>query len=162
MPGARFARVATLLAAVMVSPFAVAMPAHAAADDDRAGPFTYKNMSSGKCLDVAGGSTAPRGNIQVWTCHRGPEQQWFRIIDGELRNRRSNMCLDGNVGLGEQLFQWPCNGGLPQRWNHERLGNGNYVFQSALHPGQCLDVDRGVGPRVILWTCHRGPQQQWS
>lgn len=42
----------------------------------RTGQSQYYNPASGRCLDVAGGSTANGSRAQIWHCHSGASQKW--------------------------------------------------------------------------------------
>lgn len=40
------------------------------------GSVSLRNVHTGKCMDVLGGSVQPYAEIVQWTCHGGPNQQW--------------------------------------------------------------------------------------
>jgi hypothetical protein len=83
------------------------------------------SVSSGKCLDVFGGTSATGDGVRVvqWTCGTGTNQHW-RVQDLgtgyiQLVARHSNKCLDvQNAALtdGAQLVQWTCGSGTNQQW----------------------------------------------
>jgi hypothetical protein len=72
---------------------------------------------SGKCLDVAGGSTADHAVIQQFTCHGGANQRWSAVPNGKesLENEYSRKCLDSAIPNGV-VQQFTCNGGTNQEW----------------------------------------------
>jgi hypothetical protein len=89
-----------------------------------AGAVALVNVASGKCLDVANGSTDDAAKVQQWTCHGGPNQQWRVQPAGPpgavfLVSVNSGKCLDvpaGQNGPGVALDQLTCQGGGNQQW----------------------------------------------
>jgi hypothetical protein len=81
---------------------------------------------SGKCLDVAGGSTVDGANVQQFTPHYGPNQQWTLVPVGQeylIVNRHSGKCLDvvgGSKADGANVQQFTNHGGPNQRWIFRR------------------------------------------
>ncbi|MER6951967.1 ThuA domain-containing protein [Nonomuraea sp. NPDC000554] len=83
------------------------------------GSYQLKNVKSGKCLDVPGGSTAAGTELVQWTCHpaSAPDQVNQRFIpaatgqDYRLTSAASGLCL-GIAGSspadGGKLIQWNC------------------------------------------------------
>ena len=84
--------------------------------------YTVVNHSSGKCLDVAGISTANGAAVQQWTCHGGTNQR-FRLAaatalgnshDYQLVAVHSGKCVDVSTistAPGALVHQWPCDTG---------------------------------------------------
>ena len=75
----------------------------------------------GKCLDVAGGTTATANGtlIQLWDCNGQSNQKWS-ANGGELVSASSGRCLDdtgGNTADGTQLQIWDCFGNANQTWH---------------------------------------------
>jgi alpha-galactosidase len=77
--------------------------------------------SGGKCLDVAGGTTATANGtaVQVWDCNGGSNQQWRPASDGNIVGVGSGRCLDvtnNATANGSPVEIWDCNGGSNQKW----------------------------------------------
>ncbi|MDX6356200.1 MAG: non-reducing end alpha-L-arabinofuranosidase, partial [Streptomyces sp.] len=69
----------------------------------------------GKCLDIAGDSTAAGTPVQVYTCDGNGGQVWQPTSDGTLLNPQSGLCLDDPGGAaGTQLVIEPCKPGPEQ------------------------------------------------
>lgn len=83
------------------------------------------NVSSGKCLDVYGGTGAIGDGVRItqWTCHSGTNQQW-RLQDAgggrfQLIARHSNKCLtvqDSATADGARAVQLACGTRTDQQW----------------------------------------------
>ena len=110
----------TLVLAVAVLALTFALPAK----PTRAADSRYEQAAhSGKCLDVAGGSTREGTNVQQWTCNGTGAQQWTPKRLGNqfylLVNPQSGKCLDvagGSKANGANVQQWTCHGGANQQW----------------------------------------------
>ncbi|MEU7751861.1 alpha-galactosidase [Micromonospora sp. NPDC049171] len=93
--------------------------------DAGGGYSTVTSASSGKCLDVYGGTSATGDGVRViqWACNGGTNQQW-RVEDlgtGYVRfvARHSGKCLDvlnSATADGAQVGQWACGTGTNQQW----------------------------------------------
>jgi formylglycine-generating enzyme required for sulfatase activity len=91
------------------------------------GAFQLKNAGNGLCVDVAGGSTAPGGNVQQETCTGAASQDWVLENVGSgyyyLKNRNSGLYLDnagGSFDPGTNVHQWTRNELAPEIWKLER------------------------------------------
>jgi alpha-galactosidase len=123
--------------------------------------------SSGRCLDVFGGSTTPGTKIEIWDCHGGANQEWTPTAAGELRVYGGTQCLDAynnQTSAGTVVELWTCNGGANQQW---RLNPDGSV--TGVQSGLCLDVAGGNvpagnvnGTQIEIWTCNGGANQRWS
>ncbi|MFI1063837.1 ricin-type beta-trefoil lectin domain protein [Streptomyces spororaveus] len=74
----------------------------------------------GKCVDAAWAGTANKTLLELYTCHRGPNQLFVPRADGSLYNPASDRCIDlGNFNTtpGTQLWLWDCNLTDAQRWS---------------------------------------------
>jgi hypothetical protein len=128
-----------------------------------AGPV--RAVGASKCLDVAGVSTTPGAQVQVWDCHSGTNQSWTRTTAGELSvySGDSTRCLDASgqgTGPGTKVVIWNCNGQGNQRWQVNANGT-----VTGVQSGLCLDVtDSGTanGTAVRLWTCTGAANQKWT
>src|SRR3970040_279184 len=60
--------------------------------------YTLRGVHSGRCLDVANGSSADGANVQLWDCNGLTAQQFrFESVGSgyfQIRNVASNKCLD--------------------------------------------------------------------
>lgn len=129
---------------------------------------------SGKCLDVAGWSSANGALITQWDCHGGENQQWtFFDVDGagtySITAKNSGKALDVFGGIfsganGVIVNQWDYNGSTNQMWKVNDLGNGFYSI-IAKHSGKGLDV-RGAstsnGAQVQQYDFRWGYNQQFK
>lgn len=137
---------------------AVVLPARAHA---AAAPLVSK--ASGLCLDVTGNSTANGQRVQIYTCNRGPNQQWESNAAGEIRTFGGTRCLDvagQSRALESPVISYPCNGQDNQKWIVN--ANGTIVGKQS---GLCLDVHNGgTDPKtpVQIWTCTGNANQVWA
>jgi len=129
--------------------------------------YVFYNHEAGTALDLDVGS----GNVQGWTYHGGPNQQW---------NVSSNEGEGGvfwyfqNVQNGTFLsYQPPAQDGkrvictlASSQWRIEpESGNELYKISVFSNPGQCVDLDGGKsadGTAVQLWTSWGGDNQKWE
>ncbi|HEX8347858.1 MAG TPA: RICIN domain-containing protein [Actinoplanes sp.] len=88
---------------------------------NRPGLFEITNTVTGRCLEIAGWSTADGAAAVTFGCHHGTNQRWWvtRRGDGyyEIRNESGGRCLDARTTrdwIG--LYQWGCHGGGEQQW----------------------------------------------
>jgi glucosylceramidase len=113
---------------------------------------------AGKCVDVAGSSTANGTVVQLYTCNGSGAQQWTVGTDGTLR--ALGKCLDVNAASstdGTKIQLWDCNGSAAQTWAAGADGTLRAL-------GKCLDVTGNVstdGTPLQLWTCFAGANQRW-
>ncbi|MFE9749154.1 ricin-type beta-trefoil lectin domain protein [Saccharothrix saharensis] len=116
---------------------------------------------AGKCVDVAGASSADGAAVQLYTCNGTAAQQWSRPGDGTLR--ALGKCLDikdRGTADGAQLQLWSCAGGANQQWTHT---SGRDLVNPAT--GKCVDVtgnSSADGTRLQIWTCTGGANQKWN
>jgi hypothetical protein len=129
-----------------------------------------KNLKSGMCLAVGGGSTAPGAHVIQWPCEDDPRahlSQLWEVTAGlgwtQIENWNSRQCLaigGGSMQAGAGAIQWPCGSGLEQRW--DRQGRPLPNVNSHL----CLAVENGSrdrGARAIQFNCIAGaPEQNWT
>ncbi|GAA1039557.1 lectin [Virgisporangium ochraceum] len=116
--------------------------------------------ATGKCVDVAGNSSADGTKIQLWTCHTNANQQW--TVNGSTL-RSLNKCMGvagGSTANGALVQLSTCNGSGGQNWTAN--SNGSLVNPQS---GKCLDANGGSsadGTQLIIWTCHGGANQRWT
>ncbi|HEX7330044.1 MAG TPA: Calx-beta domain-containing protein [Pyrinomonadaceae bacterium] len=125
---------------------------------------------SGKCMDVAGASTATGANVHQWTCVGVTNQQWQVLpVSGgyyKIVARHSGKVLDvkfGGLDNGTPVWQMDENGTAAQQWQIIDVGDG-YVRIMARHSGKALDV-AGVsfadGAQIHQWDYIGAANQQW-
>ncbi|WP_206785139.1 chitinase [Amycolatopsis sp. MtRt-6] len=115
----------------------------------------------GKCVDVAGASTANGTAVQLYDCNGTSAQQWTTGTDGSLR--ALGKCLDvtsAGTANGTQIQLWDCNGSGAQKWTANAAKN--LVNAGS---GKCLDAtgnSSANGTRLQIWTCATTANQQWT
>ncbi|MBB2946611.1 chitosanase [Actinoplanes lutulentus] len=130
------------------------LPASAAT----AGPITGLG---GKCIDVAGASSANGTAIQIYDCNSSAAQRWTTgNTDGTLQ--ALGKCLDITAAAtanGTKIQLYDCNGTGAQKWT---FTNGALVNPVS---GKCLDVtdkSSANGTRLQIWTCSATANQTWT
>ncbi|WP_405930907.1 ricin-type beta-trefoil lectin domain protein [Streptomyces sp. NBC_00827] len=116
---------------------------------------------AGKCLDVAGGSSANGAAVQLYDCNGSTAQSWTVKADGSVQ--ALGKCLDvtsASTADGAQLQLYDCNGTGAQRWSYNAT-TGDVVNTAA---NKCLDVtgnSSANGARAQIWTCTGAANQKW-
>lgn len=116
---------------------------------------------AGKCLDVAGGSSANGTAVQLYDCNGSTAQSWTVKADGSVQSL--GKCLDvtsASTADGAQLQLYDCNGTGAQRWSYNST-TGDVVNTAA---DKCLDVtgnSSANGARAQIWTCTGAANQKW-
>ncbi|WP_437825603.1 endo-1,4-beta-xylanase [Sorangium sp. So ce1153] len=137
---------------------------------DTAATYTLVGVQSGKCVDVAGGSTADAAAMQIATCN-GSTRQQFRMESAgggyyRIRNVNSNRCLDvagASTSDGAAVQQYSCWTGENQQWSFTDVATG-VVRLTARNSGKSLDVyARGTadGTALVQWASNGGTNQQF-
>ena len=115
----------------------------------------------GKCVDVAGASTANGTAVQLYDCNGTDAQQWTVGSDGSLQ--ALGKCLDvtsAGTANGTTIQLWDCNGSTAQKWTADTAKN--LVNTGS---GKCLDATGNTsanGTRLQIWTCGSGANQKWT
>ncbi|WP_218009415.1 ricin-type beta-trefoil lectin domain protein [Herbidospora cretacea] len=115
----------------------------------------------GKCIDVAGASTANGAAVQLYTCNGTAAQQWTRPGDGTVR--AFGKCLDvtgQSTANGAQLQLWDCGGTANQQWTYT---SGRDLVNPV--SGKCADVtgnSSADATRLQIWTCTGAANQKWN
>ncbi|WP_198168018.1 ricin-type beta-trefoil lectin domain protein [Herbidospora yilanensis] len=115
----------------------------------------------GKCVDVAGASTANGAAVQLYTCNGTAAQQWTRPGDGTIR--AFGKCLDvtgQSTANGAQLQLWTCGGTANQQWTYT---SGRDLVNPV--SGKCVDAtgnSSADGTRLQIWTCTGAANQKWN
>jgi len=126
---------------------------------------------SGKCLEVAGGSTADEAPVQQSTCNAADQQTWHLTSAGNgyyhLVATHSGKLMDvqyASTADAAGIIQWPATGGMNQDWHVDAVA-GAYYQLTARHSGKVLDisgVSQDDGARAIQWPANGGLNQQWT
>ncbi|MEL6348328.1 MAG: RICIN domain-containing protein [Myxococcota bacterium] len=133
------------------------------------------NERSGKCMDVAGGSTADNAAINQYTCHTGWNQVFLvdasagyfggaRLIPALTVTSILPKCLDiewASTSNGADLQQYLCTGVDNQLFDW----NASDSELTVDHSGKCIDVPGGStssGVRLQQYDCHGGTNQKWE
>ncbi len=122
-------------------------------------------VSANRCLDVAGATTTPGTQLQIWDCHGGSNQAWTRNASNQLTvysgsNLRCMTAQNNQTSNGTPAVISQCTDGANQRWQFNTNGT-----ITGVQSGLCLDVNGAAtanGARVQLWSCHGGGNQQWA
>jgi hypothetical protein len=115
----------------------------------------------GKCVDVAGGSSANGTPIQLFDCNATAAQRWSVTSDGTLESL--GKCLDVSGGLtanGTPVQLYECNGTGAQQW----VAGADGTLRNP-QSGRCLDAagaSSANGTRLIIFDCHGGANQRWQ
>jgi glucosylceramidase len=113
----------------------------------------------GKCVDIAGASSANSTAVQLFTCNGTTAQQWTVGTDGTIK--ALGKCLDvaaASSANGAKVQIYDCNGTTAQQWT---VGSGGTL--SSL--GKCLDAtgpSSADGTKLQIWTCGTGANQKWT
>ncbi|MFJ9815092.1 lectin [Streptomyces sp. NPDC101151] len=116
---------------------------------------------AGKCLDVAGASSADGTAVQLYDCNGTAAQQWTAGSDGTLR--ALGKCLDvtgSSTADGAKAQLWSCTGGANQKWTVT-------AAHDIVNPqaNKCLDVTGNTsanGTRAQIWSCSGAANQKWN
>ena len=138
------------------------------------GSYEIRSKKSGKCLDVAGGSTADGANVQQYTCNGGASQHWFvtaRMNPFNLVAQHSDKCVDvanASTADGANVQQYTCLRQENQRWYIQydsTVGTTTYWRILSNNSGKCLDVagaSLADGANIQQYTCNGGGNQAWQ
>ena len=131
---------------------------------------------SGKCLDLAGWSTANGVQMSQWSCNGGTNQQWLFKDVGNARyqivSKASGKCLDikdGSKVDGAIVQQMECQAGATKQQFTFVPEAGGYNKLKSVASGKCLDVtamSTANGAKVVQWSCGLanaagGDNQRW-
>ncbi|TDV52148.1 ricin-type beta-trefoil lectin protein [Actinophytocola oryzae] len=115
----------------------------------------------GKCVDVAGASSANGTAVQLYDCNGTAAQQWSVNSDGTIR--ALGKCLDvtaAGTADGTKIQLYDCNGSNAQKWRVEAAKDIANVGAN-----KCLDATGGSsanGTRLQIWTCTGAASQKWT
>ncbi|GAX55401.1 glycoside hydrolase family 16 protein [Streptomyces olivochromogenes] len=115
----------------------------------------------GKCVDVAGASTADETPIQLHDCNGADAQKW--TVGGDGTVRALGKCLDvraASTDDGALVQLYGCNGTKAQQWT---LTSGGDLTNTGAD--KCLDAkdnSSADGTRLQIWTCGGTANQKWT
>ncbi|WP_372663380.1 ricin-type beta-trefoil lectin domain protein [Amycolatopsis kentuckyensis] len=113
----------------------------------------------GKCVDVAGASSANGTTVDLYTCNGTNAQQW---TSSGSSLRALGKCLDVNAAgtaNGTRVQLYDCNGTGAQQWTR----SGSQLVNPA--SGKCLDAtgpSSADGTPLQIWTCTGAANQSWT
>jgi lysophospholipase L1-like esterase len=133
------------------------------------GTYVFQSgVSSSRCMDVAGGSSADRTNIRNWTCNFSLAQKYrVESVSGGVRlvNVASNKCVDvdgNNLADLTNVQLYTCNGTGAQSFEIVTVAGGVNIVHSA--SGRCVGVADGStaqAANIRIRTCSNGPAHLW-
>lgn len=124
---------------------------------------TYRivGVHSGKCVEVAGGTTTSLAQLQIATCVTEKRQQFRLESMGRgyyrLRNVNSGLCADVegySTSDGARVIQYAGRTGYNQQWSITDVATGIERL-TPRHSGKALDVNgwgTANGTRVQQWA----------
>jgi hypothetical protein len=116
---------------------------------------------AGKCVDVAGASSANGTAVQLFTCNGTAAQSWTMAAGGSVR--ALGKCLDvtaASTADGAKVQLFDCNGTGAQQWT--ATAGHDLVNVPA---NKCLDVTGNTSSdatRLQIWTCTGAANQKWT
>jgi chitinase len=114
----------------------------------------------GKCVDVAGASSANGTAVQLYTCNGTAAQGWTHSGN---TFQALGKCLDvaaAGTANGTLVQIYDCNGTAAQAWT---TGANNRLVNTG--SGKCLDASNNSsadGTRLQIWTCAGTANQSWT
>ncbi|CAG7656171.1 ricin-type beta-trefoil lectin domain protein [Actinacidiphila bryophytorum] len=114
----------------------------------------------GKCVDVAGASSANGAAVQLYDCNGTAAQSW--TASGSTFQALGK-CMDvaaAGTANGTQVQLYDCNGTGSQVWTR---GADNTLVNP--QSGRCLDAtgpSSANGTRLQIWDCTGAANQQWN
>ncbi|MEU8929187.1 ThuA domain-containing protein [Streptomyces sp. NPDC048409] len=134
----------------------------------QSGPVTPPTGSTGpirgyggKCVDVAGASSANGAAVQLYDCNGTGAQNWTVSTSGTIS--ALGKCMDvtsASTANGAKVQLYDCNGTGSQVW--QSGANGSLVNPQS---GKCLDAtgpSSANGTRLQIWTCGGSANQSWT
>lgn len=138
---------------------------------DTTSTYTIVGVQSGKCVTVAGASTANSAPLQLGTCSGATSQQFRAVSTGSgyfnLKNVNSGRCVDVasvSTSDGAVVQQYACGTGSNQQWSFTDVAAGAERL-TARHSGKALDVSGQSttdGARLVQWTVNDQKNQQFK
>jgi sucrose-6-phosphate hydrolase SacC (GH32 family) len=144
------------------------------ADVQDGATYRIQSASSGKILEVDGGSTSDGANVQQWEWTGADRQKWIahELRDGVFRfeNVASGKMLDvrdAGTANGDSAVQWDWWGGDNQQWTVDRVDDVEETVYRVrnVNSGKVLDPEDGSGSNgedVQQWDWLDGDNQRWQ
>ncbi|KKD06969.1 family 43 glycosylhydrolase [Streptomyces sp. WM6386] len=133
--------------------------------------YTISNRNSGKCLDVAGSSTADGANVQQYTCNGGNNQKWRVEDQGDDTSRLVNVATgkvldtaDCSSADGADLRQWSWLNNTCQKFRFVATDNSwvRIVNQATGKVADVSNCSTADAADVRQWTWLNNNCQQWK
>jgi hypothetical protein len=135
-----------------------------------------RNVNSGKCVAVPGGTTTPKTQLVQWPCGPfnpdnpdepySPEKMWNIIHDENgwlyFQNVKTKQCLTSRGGNGGPVMQNTCSFFSDQSWYYYATGSKRLWNLSTRDCMAVPAAQTGDGVRLIHWTCGNGDEQKWQ
>ena len=138
-----------------------------------------RNVQSGKCMDIRGGSSAPGAVVQQYGCFKYPDQKFVfdQSTAGLLHVRApfSGLCMSatnyqGWSTVSMPLLEEPCDWNNPyENFTIDRAqdipGGSRAALRWAYDSAYCVDVPSGLAWDSLalqLYTCHGGANQTFD
>jgi hypothetical protein len=134
--------------------------------------YQIKSAATGKCIGIAGNSTANSAKVEIRTCS-GAVGQTFTIASVAtgyyaIKNTNSLKCLDVNgksTADGTAIIQYTCsNSSTNQQWAIAEVSSG-VVRLTAHHSGKVAEVNLGGtadGTAIVQRTWNGATYQQFQ
>jgi hypothetical protein len=162
---AKHASIVVTAAALVAGVLSITGPAQAAVTAAAGIPITIEN--SGKCMNVAGASTANGAKVIQYTCVASAlNDKWSVDSIGndkyQIKNIGSGKCLTvlgASTSNNASLIQWACTTNGNETWYIESQYERPTMRLISVGSGLCLDVPgRSVDNNVnlIQYTCQAG------
>ncbi len=135
------------------------------------GTYTIASAFSGKCVDIAGASTANGAQVQQYQCNgtgaqtfalRNMGQGWYRLL-----NTHSGKAIDidsASTADGAKVQQYTDNGTSAQRFSIKPGADATTFVITNEGSGKCLDVagwSTNDSGKIQQWHCTGGVNQAW-
>ncbi|MCH3942148.1 MAG: RICIN domain-containing protein [Atopobiaceae bacterium] len=134
------------------------------------GAYTITSKTSGKSLDISGGSMSDGANVQIFDANSTQAQRW-RVVkaDGHyiIYSAVSGLALDvagAGMASGTNVQVYEANGTKAQLWDFLKDENGSFALRSVLN-GLMLDVSGGGtanGSNVQVYSSNGTAAQLWT
>ncbi|MET9512378.1 family 43 glycosylhydrolase [Streptomyces flavidovirens] len=133
--------------------------------------YTIVNRSSGKCLDVAGGSSSDGANVVQWACSGGANQKWRIEDQGDDTSRLVNVAsgkvldtADCSNADGADLRQWSWLNNTCQKFRLITTAAGwvRITNQATGKVADVADCSPADGADVRQWSWLNNTCQQWQ
>ena len=145
----------------------MSMTASAAADSS--GTYTIKNVGSGYCLDLPGGSSATGLQLDQAACNGAAAQTWTLTTSGSgysIKNAATGLCLGiagASTSAGKAVEQQTCTGATSQQWTLTTSGS-NYRLVN-VNSTKCLNTSGSsttAGALIVQNSCDSVSTKQWT